>query len=184
MTIYLSNDDVRNLLPMSECVELTEKVFRDEAVGQAINLPRTHLPLSKGMHRTVFGIAHGFGVYGMKTYGSDRRPNAPNRTRYLVMLYDLEHGGLEAIVEARDLGQIRTGAAAGVASALATPQGPAPVGTADRAKRAAWGTPRGARINHACHGGNGKGTPDVRGAVLPGVHANRLCVQVGKAPWK
>ena len=116
MTIYLSNDDVRNLLPMSECIELTEKVFRDEAAGQAINLPRTHLPLDKGMHRTVFGIAHGFGVYGMKTYGSDRRPNAPTRTRYLVMLYDLELGGLEAIVEARDLGQIRTGAASGVAT--------------------------------------------------------------------
>ncbi len=116
MTIYLSNDDVRNLLPMNECIELTEKVFRDEAVGQAINLPRTHLPLPKGMHRTVFGIAHGFGVYGMKTYGSDRRPNAPSRTRYLVMLYDLELGGLEAIVEARDLGQIRTGAVSGVAT--------------------------------------------------------------------
>ena len=116
MTIYLSNDDVRNLLPMSECIELTEKVFRDEAEGQAINLPRTHLPLPKGMHRTVFGIAHGFGVYGMKTYGSDRRPNAPSRTRYLVMLYDLEHGGLEAILEARDIGQIRTGAVSGVAT--------------------------------------------------------------------
>jgi ornithine cyclodeaminase/alanine dehydrogenase-like protein (mu-crystallin family) len=101
---------------MNECIELTEKVFRDEAVGQAINLPRTHLPLPKGMHRTVFGIAHGFGVYGMKTYGSDRRPNAPSRTRYLVMLYDLELGGLEAIVEARDLGQIRTGAVSGVAT--------------------------------------------------------------------
>jgi ornithine cyclodeaminase/alanine dehydrogenase-like protein (mu-crystallin family) len=116
MTLYLSNDDVRNLLPMSECIELTERVFRDEAAGRAINLPRTHLPLDQGMHRTVFGIAHGFGVYGMKTYGSDRRPNAPNRTRYLVMLYDLELGGLEAIVEARDLGQIRTGAASGVAT--------------------------------------------------------------------
>ena len=116
MTIYLSNEDVRNLLPMNECVQLTEQVFRDEAAGQAINLPRQHLPLPKGMHRTVFGIAHGFGVYGMKTYGSDRRPNAPTRTRYLVMLYSLEDGGLEAIVEARDLGQIRTGAASGVAT--------------------------------------------------------------------
>jgi ornithine cyclodeaminase/alanine dehydrogenase-like protein (mu-crystallin family) len=32
------------------------------------------------------------------------------------MLYSLEDGGLEAIVEARDLGQIRTGAASGVAT--------------------------------------------------------------------
>lgn len=116
MTIYLSNDDVRNLLPMNECVELIEKVFRDEAAGQAINLPRQHLPLPVGMHRTVSGIAHGFGVYGMKTYGSNRRPGAPSRTRYLVMLYSLEDGGLDAIVEARDLGQIRTGAVSGVAT--------------------------------------------------------------------
>ena len=85
MTIYLSNDDVRTLLPMDECIALMEQVFRDEADGKAVNLPRQHLPLPQGMHRTVQGIAHGFGVYGMKTYGSDRRPNAPNRTRYLVL---------------------------------------------------------------------------------------------------
>ena len=90
MTIYLSNEDVRTLLPMDECIDLMEQVFRDEAEGKAVNLPRQHLPLPKGFHRTVQGIAEGFGVYGMKTYGSDRRPNAPNRTRYLVLLYSLE----------------------------------------------------------------------------------------------
>lgn len=116
MTIYLSNEDVRTLLPMDECVDLMEQVFRDEADGKAVNLPRQHLPLSKGFHRTVQGIAEGFGVYGMKTYGSDRRPNAPNRTRYLVLLYSLETGGLDAIVDARDLGQIRTGAVSGLAT--------------------------------------------------------------------
>ena len=116
MTIYLSNEDVRTLLPMDECVDLMEQVFRDEADGKAVNLPRQHLPLPKGFHRTVQGIAEGFGVYGMKTYGSDRRPNAPNRTRYLVLLYSLETGGLDAIVDARDLGQIRTGAVSGLAT--------------------------------------------------------------------
>ena len=45
MTIYLSNDDVRTLLPMDECIALMEQVFRDEADGKAVNLPRQHLPL-------------------------------------------------------------------------------------------------------------------------------------------
>ena len=115
MAIFLSNAEVRSLLPMRECVDLMERVFLDEARGQAANLPRQHIPLPVGFHRTVSGVAHGFGVYGMKTYGSIRKEGW-HRTRYLVLLFNLEDGLLEAILEAHDLGQIRTGAVAGLAT--------------------------------------------------------------------
>ena len=115
MAIYLTNQDVRSLLPMRDCVELMERVFLDEAEGKATNLPRQHMPLPVGMHRTVAGVAQGFGVYGMKTYGSVRKEGR-RRTRYLVLLYSLEDGLLDAVMEARDLGQIRTGAVAGMAT--------------------------------------------------------------------
>lgn len=127
VAIFLTNEEVRSLLPMRDCVDIMERVFRDEAEGKAVNLPRQHMPLPVGMHRTVSGVAHGFGVYGMKTYGSVRKEGW-RRTRYLVLLYSLEDGLLEAIMEARDLGQIRTGAVAGMATNYLAPASARTVG--------------------------------------------------------
>jgi alanine dehydrogenase len=117
MAIFLTNQEVRSLLPMKDCVELMARVFQDEADGKSKTLPRQHIPLPVGFHRTISGVAEGFGVYGMKTYGAVRKEGWL-RTRYLVMLYSLEDGLLQAIMEARDIGQIRTGAVAGLATRI------------------------------------------------------------------
>lgn len=117
MAIFLTNQEVRSLLPMADCVDLMERVFQDEAAGKSKTLPRQHIPLPVGFHRTISGVAEGFGVYGMKTYGAVRKEGW-KRTRYLVILFSLETGLIEAIMEARDIGQIRTGAVAGLATRL------------------------------------------------------------------
>ncbi len=105
MTLYLSNEDVRGLLGYAECVTVMEDLFRHEAQGLAENFPRQSLNLPQGFHRTMSGGAYEFGAYGFKTYGRVAGP-----VRYLVMLFDLETGGLSAIVDAKDLGEIRTSA--------------------------------------------------------------------------
>lgn len=105
MTQYLSNEDVRGLLGYADCVGIMEDLFRHEAEGLAENFPRQSLNLPKGFHRTMSGGAYGFGAYGFKTYG-----RVANPVRYLVMLFDLETGGLAAIMDAKDLGEIRTSA--------------------------------------------------------------------------
>ena len=115
MAIFLTNQEVRRLLPMADCVDLMERVFQDEAAGKSKTLPRQHLPLPVGFHRTIAGVAEGFGVYGMKTYGSIRKEGW-RRTRYLMLVFSLEDGLLQAVMEARDLGQIRTGAVSGMAT--------------------------------------------------------------------
>ena len=115
MAIFLTNQEVRRLLPMADCVDLMERVFQDEAAGKSKTLPRQHIPLPVGFHRTIAGVAEGFGVYGMKTYGSIRKEGW-RRTRYLMLVFSLEDGLLQAVMEARDLGQIRTGAVSGMAT--------------------------------------------------------------------
>jgi alanine dehydrogenase len=51
------------------------------------------------------------GIYGMKTYTV-----SPKGARFLVMLYEAETGDLLAMMEADKLGQMRTGAASGIAT--------------------------------------------------------------------
>ena len=40
MAIYLTNDDVRGLMSMGECVEVLDDLFRQEAMGLVENIPR------------------------------------------------------------------------------------------------------------------------------------------------
>lgn len=111
MALYLRESDVRALLPMEECITVLEELFRQEAAGQAENRPRRRIRLPGGFHHLMAGAAPGFKAFGLKSYTSFRGPTTP-----LVLLYDLESGALSAVVEAGVLGQVRTGAATGVAT--------------------------------------------------------------------
>ena len=115
MAIYISDSDVRTLLPMDHCIDLIEKVFIDESLGKAINLPRQNLALPRGAHRTITGVAQESGVYGMKTYTVGLEGTRID-TRYLMLVYRLEGMTLAAVIDAKGLGQIRTGAVSGVAT--------------------------------------------------------------------
>ena len=113
MTVYLSNDDVRGLLTYEDCVGVIDDLFCHESVGDAENHPTTSLSLPAGFHRIKAGGAYGFGAYGLKTYG---RVPGPVGVRYLVILYNTEDGSLDAIMDAKDLGEIRTSAVSAVAA--------------------------------------------------------------------
>ena len=60
----------------------------------------------------------GLQMFGIKTYAAFRP-----KTRFLVLLYSAHNGDLLAIIEADKLGQMRTGAATGVATRLLARQG-------------------------------------------------------------
>ena len=56
-------------------------------------------------------VDHELGYAGLKSYAWTR-----DGTPFLVALFSLEHARLEALIEADTLGQLRTGAASGVAA--------------------------------------------------------------------
>jgi ornithine cyclodeaminase/alanine dehydrogenase-like protein (mu-crystallin family) len=107
--LYLSNRDVDELLPMPECVQVMEDLFRQEAEGLVENRPRQTLQLqtsrgSGGFHRLMMALVAGAGFFGFKSY----TPSRPGGMRYYVVLHDLETGALAAFVEAKRLGELRT----------------------------------------------------------------------------
>jgi ornithine cyclodeaminase/alanine dehydrogenase-like protein (mu-crystallin family) len=110
--LYLSDADVNDLLPMKDCVDVMERLYLQEAEGLVENKPRQTVQLQQGFHRLMMGAAYGFGAFGFKSY----TPSRPGGMRYYVVLHDLATGALSAIVEAKRLGELRTGAAAGLAT--------------------------------------------------------------------
>lgn len=96
---------------MPVAIEAVEEAFRQLGSGQAENLPRRRLHCAKGMLHFMAASLPAFGFLGYKTYTV-----FPGGVRFSVHLHSSESGELLAVIEANRLGQIRTGAASGVAT--------------------------------------------------------------------
>jgi alanine dehydrogenase len=114
MALLLTEAIVRSLLTMPIALEAVEVAFLRLADGKALVHPRQrlHLPGKSYLHYMAAGDSAG-GYMGMKIYTS-----SPEGLRFLVPLFHAESGELLALIEADYLGQMRTGAATGLATKL------------------------------------------------------------------
>jgi alanine dehydrogenase len=111
--IYLTESDVRELLPMVDAIQLMHSVFERLADGEAANHPRRRLILPTGS--VLHYMAGSDGQYfGAKIYSSHPRHGA----HFTFLLYRAADAEPLALLEANHLGQIRTGAASGLATRL------------------------------------------------------------------
>ena len=111
--LYLTEDEVRSLLPMPAAVQQMRLVFEALRDGTAQNQPRRRLILPTGS--VLHSLAGAWGNYfGTKFYSTNRQHGA----HFLFALYEAKTGLPLALMEANHLGQIRTGAASGYATDL------------------------------------------------------------------
>ena len=111
--LYLTEKDVRDLLPMADCIGLMQTAFERLASAEAISQLRRRLILPTGS--VLHYMAAGDGRYfGAKIYSSHPR----HGTHFLFLLYRAADAEPLALMEANYLGQIRTGAASGLATRL------------------------------------------------------------------
>ncbi|NQW21839.1 MAG: ornithine cyclodeaminase family protein [SAR202 cluster bacterium] len=113
MALFLNDQEVAQLLPMNECVDVLDKAFAHAGAGKVDNRPRNRIRMPGGFFHFMVASDGGNGVFGYKAYPSF---GGPASAKMIVMLYDYETGGLLSCMEAGRLGQIRTGAASGVAT--------------------------------------------------------------------
>jgi ornithine cyclodeaminase/alanine dehydrogenase-like protein (mu-crystallin family) len=109
--VYLTEGQVRELLSMRDCIGLMQTAFARLASGEALNQPRRRLVLPT--RSTLHYMAASVGKYfGIKVYSSHPQYGA----RFVFLLYRAADGEPLATLEANCLGQIRTGAASGLAT--------------------------------------------------------------------
>jgi alanine dehydrogenase len=114
MAILLTESDVQGILTMPLALEAVENSFRRLAGASAIVHPRQrlHIPGKSYLHYMAAADSTS-GYMGMKIYSSAREG-----LRFLVPLFQVDSGDLLALIEADYLGQVRTGAASGVATRI------------------------------------------------------------------
>jgi len=109
--LYLTEEDVASLLTPADAVEAVEESFRRLARGGVDNRSRERLPLEDGTFAVMACVDRELGYAGLKTYAW-----LPHGSPFLVVLFSLEQARIEALIQADTLGQLRTGAASGVAA--------------------------------------------------------------------
>ncbi|HIF43182.1 MAG TPA: ornithine cyclodeaminase family protein [Dehalococcoidia bacterium] len=111
MALFLSDQEVAQLLPMDECIDVLEEAFAHAGAGKVDNRPRNRIRMPGGFFHFMVASNEGHGVFGYKAY-----PSFAGGAKMIVMLYDYETGALLSCMEGGQLGQIRTGAASGLAT--------------------------------------------------------------------
>ena len=110
MPLFLSESDVTSVLTMPDAIAALETAFAAQAQADAINLPRQRFYLPGGELHSMAAAIPSLGVLGTKTYTS-----FADGLQFYIQLYSVETGELLAFIEGNRLGQVRTGAATGLA---------------------------------------------------------------------
>jgi alanine dehydrogenase len=112
MTLHISEAEVQAVLTMPLAVEAVEEISRKQATGDVVVHPRRRFELpGGGFFHYMAAADFSAGFVAMKQYTYVR-----GNLRFLVPLYEMATGDLLALIEADYMGQLRTGAASGVAT--------------------------------------------------------------------
>lgn len=110
--LWITEAEAASLMDMGEAIDALEKGLLAEAHGEAENMVKTHVTWGSGSTLHAIGaIFAQAGFAGTKTWAHTERGATP-----LLILFDSNTGALKAIIEAFAMGQLRTGAASGVAT--------------------------------------------------------------------
>ena len=108
---YLTESDVAQLVTPADAVDVIEGSFRRLAAGTLLNAPRRRLALQNGQLADMAASDLELGVAGGKLYAA-----SPEGASFAVSLFETSPPRLVGVVEADQLGRLRTGAASGVAA--------------------------------------------------------------------
>lgn len=112
MTLHISEAEVRAVLTMPMAIEAVEEISRKQATGEVVVHPRRRFELPGGGFFHYMAAADFLAGYvAMKQYTFVK-----GELKFLVPLYEMKSGDLVALIEADYMGQVRTGAASGVAT--------------------------------------------------------------------
>jgi ornithine cyclodeaminase/alanine dehydrogenase-like protein (mu-crystallin family) len=111
VTLYLTEAEVESLVTTEDALAAVQGSLERQAEGVLQLAPRRRIDLEDGAFALMAAADSGLGLAGLKAYTW-----LPGGTPFVVCLFSTEKPGLVAVIEADKLGQLRTGAASGVAA--------------------------------------------------------------------
>jgi ornithine cyclodeaminase/alanine dehydrogenase-like protein (mu-crystallin family) len=123
LALYLTEADVDSLLTPAAALAALESCCERMAREAVDNRPRYRHPLEGGTFAVMSAVDRELQQAGVKSYTA-----LGGRASFVVTLFDTAKSELQAVIEADKLGQLRTGAASGVAAKYLAKEGAATLG--------------------------------------------------------
>ena len=123
MPLYLTETEVAELLAPADALEAVEGSFRRLAAGEVENVPRQRTRFEDGFLAVMWAVDRELELAGLKSYAAGHEGAS-----FVVLLFETVTTKLVAVIEAHKLGQLRTGAASGVAAKYLAREGAASLG--------------------------------------------------------
>jgi ornithine cyclodeaminase len=120
--LILNQHEIRQLLPMNECIDVMAQALTALAQGKALQPLRPMMPVPNGrgllaMMPAYLGEPAAIGLKVITVFpGNEGTPFDSHQGA--VLLFESEHGSLRAILDATEITAIRTAAVSGVATRL------------------------------------------------------------------
>jgi alanine dehydrogenase len=121
--LYLTETEVAELLAPADALEAVEACFRRLAAGVVENIPRQRTRFEDGFIAVMWAVDRELGLAGLKSYAAGHEGAS-----FVVVLFETPATQLVAVIEANKLGQLRTGAASGVAAKYLANEGATSLG--------------------------------------------------------
>jgi alanine dehydrogenase len=109
--LYIRESEVAQLLSPADAIEAVEQCFARIARGAVDNRPRFRIPINDGRLHVMAAADRELGVAGLKAYVGTREG-----ARFVVVLFAADRAEVLALIEADELGRLRTGGATAVAA--------------------------------------------------------------------
>ncbi len=119
MALIISAEQTRELIDMTTCIRLLDRMFRDRAAGKVRTVPRRRLKGSSRQLNVMAAWHQTSDLMALRSYVGKANT---------ISLYDGGAGGLKAVMSAAYLSSLRTGAATGVAAKYLAPAKPSVLG--------------------------------------------------------
>lgn len=123
MAVIIDHELAPSLISMPEAIDALGEAYRQLAEGHAVETDRSNLILPHGWLRTMAAALLDEGVVGYKEFHRFH-----GRSRMTYHLFDAETGEQLALLDARYLTALRTGACGGLAARLLAPSGASVLG--------------------------------------------------------
>src|SRR6188768_47760 len=140
--LFVNKEKIASLLPMEECIEVMEKMFRSLAAGECLQPLRNimRLPDGSGVLGMMPGHVAKLDVMGIKVitvFHTNKEAGFPSH-QGIVILFDAKNGQPLMLFDALEITAIRTAAASAVATKLLSREKSsilAIIGSGEQAKR-------------------------------------------------
>jgi alanine dehydrogenase len=113
MITYIDDSDVKNNLPVKECVDELREAFISYGKGESNSSPRDRINGKDFVFSTMPAFYEKRGIAGLKTYIFGK-----NGYRFFVIIFDTADPQRLYAIDANVLGQIRTGAISAMVTSM------------------------------------------------------------------